>query len=258
MTTFVLVHGAWHGGWCWQRVASLLRRAGHDVVTPTLTGLGERAHLMRADIDLTLHVDDIDAVLRYEDLSDVVLAGHSYGGMVITGVAARAAERLAHLVYLDAFVPEPGQALVDLIGEKEGKVLRQQAETAGGFVAPPPPEAFGVTNAADAAWVRARLVPQPFRTFLGAVTPAGPAASERLPRTYIDCTGGNRASPFVRFARQAQISRDWRYQALATGHDAMVTMPQELADALLLCARDHRRKARARAKPSTRTPRSGR
>ncbi|MCA1572713.1 MAG: alpha/beta fold hydrolase [Chloroflexi bacterium] len=235
MTTFVLVHGAWHGGWCWQRVASRLRGAGHDVVTPTLTGLGGRVHLAPADINLTVHVEQIDAVLRYEDLSDVLLAGHSYGGMVITGVAGRAAERLAHLVYLDAFVPEAGQALIDLIGE-DGEAMRKRAETTGGLVPPLAAASFGVTDRAEAAWVESRLVPQPFATFSEAVGPAGPAASRLLPRTYIRCTRGSPTGPFAHFARRARISPEWRYQELATGHDAMVTMPQELADALLACA----------------------
>ena len=116
MATYVLVHGGAHGGWCYQRVARILRSAGHDVYTPTMTGLGERAHLVSADVDLDLHISDIVAVLHYEDLRDVILVGHSYGGMVITGVADRATDRIGRLVYLDAANPVNGQSLVDVAG----------------------------------------------------------------------------------------------------------------------------------------------
>lgn len=114
MTTIVLIHGGWHGGWCWKKLAPLLRVAGHDVHAPTLTGLGERAHLLCPEITLSTHVQDIVALLKYEDLQGVVLVGHSYGGMVMTAVAEEVSERLAQLVYLDAFVPLDGQALGDL------------------------------------------------------------------------------------------------------------------------------------------------
>ena len=124
MANFVLVHGAWHGGWCWVRVARILRDAGHEVFTPTLTGLGERVHLASADISLDTHVADVLGVLESEELEDVVLCGHSYGGMVVTGVAAQAAKRIDTLVYLDAFVPEDGQSVFELMGpERAGPPL---------------------------------------------------------------------------------------------------------------------------------------
>ncbi len=159
MAIFVLVHGAWHGGWCWQRVARLLRAAGHDVYTPTLTGLGERAHLLSPAIGLDTHIKDILGVLFYEDLRDVVLVGHSYAGMVITGVAEQTAKRLRHLVYLDAFVPWEGQSLLDLMGETEALIVRERAARDGdGWCVPPLPlEAFGVTKPADLAWAGARI-----------------------------------------------------------------------------------------------------
>jgi len=115
LTTFVLADGAWHGGWCWRRVASLLRAAGHGVYTPTLTGLGERAHLVGRHVDLDTHIADVRGVLQCEELSNVVLCGHSYGGMVISGVAESAPNALRSLVYLDAFVPADGQCLLDFI-----------------------------------------------------------------------------------------------------------------------------------------------
>ena len=131
MAMFLLIHGAWHGGWCWKKVTPLLRAAGHEVCTPTLTGLGERAHLLSAEVTLDTHVQDVVGVLEYEDLRDVVLVGHSYGGMVITGVVDRAADRLAHLVYLDAFVPQDGQALADLVDSTLYTTLEEQARAEG-------------------------------------------------------------------------------------------------------------------------------
>ena len=113
MSTFVLVHGAWHGGWCYKRVAQILRKAGHEVYTPTLTGLGERSHLMSPTVNLDTHVQDIGNVIRWEELSDLVLCGHSYGGMVITGVADKVPDKIKALVYLDAFVPSNGEAIAD-------------------------------------------------------------------------------------------------------------------------------------------------
>jgi pimeloyl-ACP methyl ester carboxylesterase len=118
MATYVLIHGGWHGGWCWARVAPILRAAGHDVYAPSLTGLGDRVHLLSPSVRLETHIEDVLGVLSYEDLRDVVLVGHSYGGMVITGVADRAADRVSHLVYLDAFVPRDGECLLDLLPEE--------------------------------------------------------------------------------------------------------------------------------------------
>ena len=162
MTTFVLVHGAWHGGWCYKRVARLLRQAGHEVYTPTLTGLGERAHLMNRGIDLDTHVQDIVGVIRCEELSDVVLCGHSYGGMVITGVAEQIAAKIRSLVYLDAFVPENGKSLLDYASAERSRQMRDDATQNGeGYKITPPPAAAFAVNAEDAAWVDAMCVKQP-------------------------------------------------------------------------------------------------
>jgi pimeloyl-ACP methyl ester carboxylesterase len=127
MSTFVLVHGAWHGGWCYKRVAQLLRQSGHEVYTPTLTGLGERSHLMNRTIDLETHVRDIVDVIRWEELSDLVLCGHSYGGMVISGVVEKVPEKIRALVYLDAFVPDSGQALTDFLPPEQAAGLAEDA-----------------------------------------------------------------------------------------------------------------------------------
>jgi pimeloyl-ACP methyl ester carboxylesterase len=231
MATYVLVHGAWHGGWCWQRVTPLLHAAGHEVFTPTLTGLGERSHLAGPKIDLNTHIQDVVNVLEYEDLRKVILVGHSYGGMVITGVTERAADRLAHVVYLDAFVPQNGQALVDLVAPQFREGMQQQAQAADGLLPPFPVEQYGVFADADVRWVGAKLVPHPFKTLTTAVRLTTPAAAA-LPRTYIYCN--NPAMGFFEaFAERTKAGKGWRYRELATGHDAMVTMPRELTDLLL-------------------------
>jgi pimeloyl-ACP methyl ester carboxylesterase len=243
MATFVLVHGAWHGGWCWKKVTPLLRAVGHEVYTPTLTGLGERVHLAAPEIDLTTHIQDVVNVLEYEELREVVLVGHSYGGMVITGVADRAADRLAHLVYLDAFVPADGQALVDLIDPagRQGLEERVLAEGDGWRLTSRRPvpwdvfvrEDYGVTDEADVRWMAGRLCPQPFKTFTEPVRSAN-AAAAGLACTYIRCIGDSPGGALPRGAEEARRPKSgWRYREVATRHDAMVTKPRELADLFL-------------------------
>ena len=231
MATIVLVHGAWHGGWCWRRMLPLLRAAGHEVYAPTLTGLGERAHLASSAIDLITHVRDITAVLRYEELSHVTLVGHSYGGMVISGVASVAPERLAQVIYLDAFVPEPGQSLWDLLPPARREAFEEAARTQGdGWRLPPPAvERWGPITPDDAAWVTGKLVPQPIETMRRpfdaprAATQSGPD----LARAYIRCA--NFPGAFDRFLEAAAASGEWRTRTLAAGHEAMITHPRELA-----------------------------
>jgi pimeloyl-ACP methyl ester carboxylesterase len=223
--TFVLVHGAWHGGWCWTKLAPLLRAAGHQVFTPTLTGLGERAHQLGPEVDLATHVQDVAAVLEYEDLGDVILVGHSYGGMVIAGVASHAPDRVAQLVYLDAFLPEDGKAVRDYVQLAPAR--------ADGWRVPPPatPQQFGVTNERDAAWVAQRLGDQPLKTFTQPVhMPRSPAGSHQA---FIQCT----ASPWFAEAAERSKRRGYRYHALlSAGHDAMLSQPKELAAILLALA----------------------
>jgi pimeloyl-ACP methyl ester carboxylesterase len=209
-------------------VTPLLRAAGHEVHTPTLTGLGERVHLLTPEVGLDTHVEDIRAVLEYEDLRDVILVGHSYGGGVITGVAAVAAERLGHLVYLDAFVPVHGQSLMDLLAPDRRALFESQI--ADGWRIPAQPlEFFGVTDEADLAWARPRTGYQPLKAFTQpAHDPDG--AAQRLPRTFIW------AAKFPNFAAIAERTRTdptWRYREVAAGHDAMITAPREVADLLL-------------------------
>jgi pimeloyl-ACP methyl ester carboxylesterase len=234
MATFVLVHGSMHGGWCWKRVAPLLRAAGHDVYTPTLTGLGERVHLAHPGIDLDTHIQDVLGVLAYEDLHDVVLVGHSSSALAVTGVANRASERIAHLVYLDGPVPEDGQAMLNLF-PPDGQAARRArvaAEGDGWRLSPADPAAFGVTDAADATWLRAKLVPHPFGALtqpLRLVNPVGFAG----PKTYIACVDAAPEGWREAAVERVRTEPGWRYRELATGHDAMITAPRELATHLL-------------------------
>ncbi len=166
MATFVLVHGAWHGSWCWKRVRPALQAAGHAVFTPTLTGVGERAHLLARNVDLHTHVDDVVNLLQWEELSDVVLVGHSYGGCVVKSVVARVPERIRKLVYLDAFVPDAGQSLHDRLPPEQRQMQLDAMGAIGeGWKVPPiPAEVFNV-NAADREWVDRQCTPQPIATF---------------------------------------------------------------------------------------------
>jgi pimeloyl-ACP methyl ester carboxylesterase len=229
MATFVLVHGSMHGGWCWKRVVPLLRGAGHDVFTPTLTGLGERVHLAHPSIDLDTHIQDVLGVLEYEDLHDVVLVGHSYATMVITGVADRAPGRIAHLVYLDGPIAGEGQALLDFY-PPDGQAIRRArvaAEGEGWRLPPVDPTAFGVLDPEDAAWVRAKLVAQPFGTLTQPLRLTNPARFAG-PKTFIACAGWRDA-----MSERVRGVAGWHYRELATGHDAMITAPGQLADLLL-------------------------
>jgi pimeloyl-ACP methyl ester carboxylesterase len=233
---FVLVHGAWHGGWCWRKVAPLLRERGHAVHALTLTGLGERAHLATPEIGLDTHVRDVVRTIEYEDLARVILVGHSSGGAVVTGVAGNVPERLAHVVYLDAFVPENGQSLLDLIGPERSRAMEQRATAEGaGWLVPsmaPVPwdeflrDAWRITSEADRQWMLPRLAPMPFKAFKDPARRE--TAAEALPRTYIRC----RQWPnpvFDRHAETAQRTAGWRYRELDASHEPFVTHPQELA-----------------------------
>ncbi len=235
MATYVIVHGAWGGGWAWRRsVGALLREAGHEVFTPTLTGLGERAHLASPEIGLDTHIADLLGVLECEDLRDVILVGHSYGGMVITGAAERASARLSQLVYVDAMVPEDGQSLADLIGPGAAERLTAQAQAEGeGWRLPPGPMAPD-TPPAIRALAESRRFPQPLRTFTEPVH-LGDGAASALPRTYVLCTAPA-GDVFARIAARLRDTPGWRIEEFPTGHNIQYTMPRELADLLLALA----------------------
>jgi pimeloyl-ACP methyl ester carboxylesterase len=205
---------------------------GHEVYTPTLTGLGERVHLASPEIDLTTHIQDVVNVLEYEDLQEVVLVGHSYGGMVIAGVADRTAPRIAHLVYLDAFVPRDGEGVFDHFGDR-GAASQEGARARGdGWRLPPPAEEALITMAgtADLPWLTRHLTSQPLKTFQEPIHFATPTLSG-IPATYIRCT--DHPLPIFGESVLRAKSAGWPFRELATGHDAMVTMPRELADLFL-------------------------
>ena len=229
--TFVLVHGMWHGGWCWSRVAEVLRARGHTVTTPTHTGLGERMHLMSAAITLDTFVADIVNHLKWEDLSAVVLVGHSFGGAPISGAADQVRERIAKLIYLDAAIMENGESWFGLLPADIVADRRQHAlEFSGGVSLPPAaPESFGVTNPDDTAWLMRRLTPHPFATL---VTPLKLAhrCSNGLPAHYITCWDPT-YRPAV-LTRERAKERGWPVSPLDSGHDAMVSEPQATADLL--------------------------
>jgi pimeloyl-ACP methyl ester carboxylesterase len=234
MATYVLVHGGGHGGWCYQKVARLLRVAGHEVHTPTLSGLGERSHLLSPDIDLDLQIRDITAVLHYENLRDVILVGHSYGGMVVTGAADRATDRVGKLVYLDAANPRNNQSLVDVTG---GGVdfIRPHGKVVDGIelVLLPAPDAnllYGVTDPDDAAWMADRLTAHPWRCFEQKLTLTNDTALWALPQYHIVCTSTLATRDPGLMAEARAKGRLW---SIDTGHDLMITEPQAVADALL-------------------------
>ena len=235
MATFVLVHGGWQGGWSWQRVVPHLRAGGHEVYTPTLTGLGERAHLLGSVEGLDTHVLDVLGVIEYEEIEDAVLVGHSYGGVVATAVAEVVAQKLSHLVYLDAWVPKDGQRMFDLMPQERAEGYREATRVSGeGIGIPPQPiGAFAIANEEDARWFASKLVLQPLRTFEGSVRLSSEAAG-RLPRTYVSCTVNPVLAPVFRpFAQRARTEGGWGYRELPTGHVPMVTMPEELSELLV-------------------------
>ena len=230
MACFVLVHGAFHGGWCWSRVAAILRRDGHDVFTPTQTGLGERRHLLSADIKLDTFVTDICEVLETEELTDVVLVGHSFGGISITGAADRMPERIRRLVYLDSRILENGQSMLDVDPQRSGAWTRA-AEAHGGLaLSPPDPAYFGLTDPADLQWVQRRLTPHPLGTFTSALHLRHPVGNGIL-CTYVPCVDPLYA-PLQVCREWARGRPGWDEQPIATGHDAMVSAPEELAGIL--------------------------
>ena len=217
---FVLVHGAWHGGWCWRRVADRLVAKGHRVFTPTLTGLAERSHLMSPEINLTTHITDIVNLLRWEELTDVVLAGHSYAGMVVTGVADKAAARLRTLVYIDAFIPESGDTWLE---------LRRRPFPPGPAIPPTTAEAFHV-NEHDRAWIDRQCTPHPTGTSTEKLMLTG--AYRGVGRRIYVRAGDYASSVFDGYYERCKVDPGWTAHVLPCGHDIMVDMPDALAGIL--------------------------
>lgn len=221
--TFVLIHGAWHGGWCWQLLTPILEGRGHQVIAPTLAGLGDRASELSADITLDTHIDEIVDLLDRQRVQNAVLVGHSYAGVVISGVADRVPHRLRRLVFLDAVIVENGQTLggATLVGGKAG-------------LPPMPASSFGVVDPVERAWVESNLTPHPANTFATPLRLTNPLGNG-LRCIYVACT----RPAMYGVGRYLQIARSrlgWQVEELATGHDAMVTAPAPLADLLVRVA----------------------
>jgi pimeloyl-ACP methyl ester carboxylesterase len=238
MSTFLLVHGAWHNGRCWERVVPLLEAAGHRVFAPSLTGYGDKAHLLGPEVGLDTHVDDVVGLIGDHDLTDVVLVGHSYAGLVVSSAANRVPDRVAHLVYLDAMVPEDGESALE-VQPVTRHLIELAEQSAAGWRIPPMPEQpppfglFGVTEPADVAWLRTMLSDQPVLCLTQPARLDDPAV-DAIPRTHIHCTGAmpegvvrRPVSPTQPDGTPAQV---WE---LPTGHDCMITMPVELSELLL-------------------------
>jgi pimeloyl-ACP methyl ester carboxylesterase len=237
VSTFVFVAGGWHGGWAWKRIADPLRAQGHEVFTPTLTGLGERVHLLSPSVNLETHIEDILAVLEWEDLRDVTLVGHSYGGMVITAIADRAPERLARVVYLDALWPEDGDSVADVIG----KEAAQSVQDAGVDPTRPPlilggtelAKMLGVTDPDDIEWLASKLTPQPPASLTQPLRLD--RANSGVPVVFVSCTKTNMEGPELSLSRaKARAEKDpsVRVVALDAPHNAMVMHPAELVELL--------------------------
>lgn len=239
MATYVLVHGGGHGGWCYQFVATRLRQRGHDVYTPTLTGLGERSHLLHPDIDLNTQITDVVQVLEYEDLTDVILVGHSYGGMVITGVADRVPERLANLVYLDAAYPQSGQSLVDVAGEMMRMAYESVQVIDGvelvlfpGKFPMQPGDYYGVTDPDQIEWMKPKLTPHPWKCFAQKLVLNNEPRLRQIPVSFV-VTAIQKATLREEEKAGLRALTEGRFWEVDTGHDLMVSEPGKTADILL-------------------------
>lgn len=233
--SFVLVPGAWLGGWCWKRLTPLLSEEGHEVYTPTLTGLGERVHLARPDIDIETHVSDIVNVLEYRDLEDVVLVGHSYAGLVVLEVAEKVPERLAHVVYLDALVPmddDPVSAS-DFYPPEEWTTMEATAEgNDGGWPMPDDHPGWVGISDEDTEWMRKKATPHPLNTFKQTVIAENPDTAD-IPHSYVLCQQNGMDDGVLEMIRQLCTDRAWDLYELETGHWPMVSEPDRLAQHLL-------------------------
>jgi len=225
MATIVLAHGAWSAAWAWKKMRPLFLAAGHRFFAPTYTGLGARAHLARPDIDLSTHIQDVASEIEFEDLKDVVLLGHSYGGMVATGVADKVRDRIAKVVYLDAFAPKDGQSLFDLVGPKaEGNMRAGAAKEGEGWklpLNPMPPD----TSPEDQAWAVPRRRPQPIKTFEQRIRLEHKDAP---PRHYIYATKNGPGDVFRQFGERAKSQPGWSYYEIDASHNPHITCPDVL------------------------------
>ena len=231
--TFLLIHGAFHGGWCWRRVGDLLAAAGGRVFAPTMTGLGERAHLLNEKVGIATFIDDAIGVIDAEELENIILVGHSFGGAVISGVADRLPERIAQLVYLDAIVPVSGQSALSCLPPETQEIrLRAARVMPGGLTIPLPTETmFDLPPGLDRDWVARRITPHPLASYTDRIVLNHPVGNGR-PRLYIRCTGPVYPAVVPSYDR-IKAEDGWTLVDIATGHDAMVTAPEALTEILL-------------------------
>lgn len=230
--TYVLVHGAYHGGWCWARVAEGLRAEGHRVFTPTMTGMGERAHLLAIRPDLETWIEDIAQVFRFEDLCDVILVGHSFSGSIVSAIADRMPERLRRIVYLDALLLKSGQSPGDISPPGLIETYEERARNNDGIASlPNPPEHYGVTDPGMAEWFRGKLTPHPVQTYLDRLELKHPLGNG-VSATYVAC-----CAPFFPTTRSSRVFAQsipgWTYLEIATAHNAMTLAPDMLTDLLM-------------------------
>ena len=228
---FVFVHGAWHGGWCWRDVAAVLRTAGHQVFTPTMTGLGERAHLLNAQVGLSTFIDDIAAVILSEELDNVVLVGHSFGGHVINGVADRMPQLLRQLIYLDGLVVQHGQSALSIMPPAVQAERNRTMDAEGLRMTIPSPDQFGLSDPAQLAWVMRQLTPHPLKGYTEPLQLQHPLGNG-LPKTYIAVTDPW-YPPLAELRQWVRSQPDWDWRELAACHNAMVSAPLALASLLM-------------------------
>lgn len=236
---YVLAHGSWHGGWCWRPVADRLRAAGHRVFTPSYTGMGDRAHLLSESISIDTFIDDLISVIKTEELSEVILVGHSFGGVPITGVADRIPECIAHLVYFDAVLLENGQHSFSSYPPEEADArIRAAAQATNGLAVPAPsplPSIWGVAESSlEHDWLVRQLTPHPLGAYTSPLRLENPIGNG-LPRTYIHCT--QPSHPILESSRTLVKSQAaWNWVEIAAPHEAHITHPELVTAALLQLA----------------------
>jgi pimeloyl-ACP methyl ester carboxylesterase len=228
--TFVLVHGAWHGGWCWRRVSDLLEKKGHKVFTPTMTGLGACSHLLNKNVNLTTHITDIANFIKWENLSNVVLVGHSYGGLIISGIAEQMADKIDSIVFLDAFMPENGDSLAEKAAPFFKDLLAKAQASGDVALKAPPSKLFGVEDK-DQPWVDSKCTPQPLATYFEKSVYAG-GRDKVAKKSFIRAKGYNSAA-FDAAHAKCKANTAWKTYEMTCGHDAMVVQPDRLTEILL-------------------------
>jgi len=228
---FLLMHGAWHGGWCWKHVAQGLRLLGHEVHTPTFTGCGERAHLLNQEVGLSTFINDVLAVIENEELNEINLIGHSFAGPVISAVADRIPEKIRHLIYLDALIVQSGESALSILPADVQQERSRTIDDEGLRMAIPSAEKMGVFEKNQVAWLNRRLTPHPLNAYKEPLY-LQHALGNGISKTYIAVTNPSYA-PLEKTRKWVKEQKDWEYEELAAGHDAMLTSPKELTELLI-------------------------